>query len=203
MTVTAVLKMDGQERRSEGDMIGAFVGDECRGVTRPIYLSATNRYVAFLMVHSNDVAGENVIFKAFVEREGAVYGVSESIRYEADGSNGTLRKPTVLNTDAFEYKVAGAGPRIYSLSQNVPNPFSGGSGTRINFTVAEAGVAEVRIFDVSGRLIRKIATEAKLGDNFVSWDGRTDGGRRMASGVYFYQLRVADYASHKKMLLTD
>ena len=46
-------------------------------------------------------------------------------------------------------------------------------------------------------------TEAEPGENFVIWDGRSDGGRRMASGVYFYQLRVADYARHKKMLLTD
>jgi len=155
------------------------------------------------MVHSNDVTGEDVSFKAFVEAEGAVFSVSESITYEADGATGTLRKPTVLNTDALEYKVPGAGPKIYSLSQNVPNPFSRGSGTEIHFTVAEAGRAEVRIFDVSGRLVRSIVTEAELGDNFVIWDGRANSGRRAASGVYFYQLRAGDYASHKKMFLTD
>jgi hypothetical protein len=203
MTVTAVLKTEGEEWRSEGDIIAAFAGEECRGVARPVYLSATNTYVAFLMVYSNAVSGEDVTFKAYLERDGSVYSVAETISYEMDGSLGTLRQPAVLNTDAFEYKVPGSGPNIYSLSQNVPNPFSGGSGTLIHFTVAVPGAAEVRIFDVRGRLIRRIVTEAELGDNYVTWDGRSNGGRLASSGVYFYQLRMGTYASHKKMLLAD
>jgi hypothetical protein len=203
MTVTAVLEIQGEEWRSEGDIVAAFVGEECRGVTRPVYLSATNSYVAFLMVHSNAVSGEDVNFKAYLERDGSVYSVAETISYEADGGLGTLRTPTVLNTDALEYRVPGYGPIIYSLSQNMPNPFNSVSGTRIHFTVAVPAAAEVRIFDVRGRLIRRMVTKAELGDNYVVWDGRSDDGRRMSSGVYFYQLKAGTYASHKKMLLAD
>jgi hypothetical protein len=97
------------------------------------------------------------------------------------------------------------GGRTYTnaLFQNYPNPFRGGTGTTIHYTVAKAGRVEIMIFDAAGRLVNTIVDQAKLGDNFVVWDGKAKDGRSVASGVYFYQIKTGDFSAHKKMLLVN
>ncbi len=34
----------------------------------------------------------------------------------------------------------------------------------------------------------------------VAWDSRNDAGQEVASGLYFYQLRVGEYVSTKKAI---
>ncbi len=97
------------------------------------------------------------------------------------------------------------GGRTYSnaLFQNYPNPFRGGAGTTIHYSVAKTGKVEVRIFDVAGRLVNTIVDQADLGDNFVVWDGKGKSGRSVPSGVYFYQINTGEFKAHKKMLLVN
>jgi hypothetical protein len=96
-------------------------------------------------------------------------------------------------------------PRTYAnaLFQNYPNPFRGVSGTTIHYSVARAGRVEVRVFDVAGRLVNTIVDQARPGDNFITWDGKTKDGRSVASGVYFYQIKTDDFRAQKKMMLVN
>jgi hypothetical protein len=97
------------------------------------------------------------------------------------------------------------GGRTYAnaLFQNYPNPFRGGAGTTIHYSVSKPGNVEIRIFDVAGRLVNTIADQAKLGDNFVVWNGKGTNGRKAPSGVYFYQIKTDKFSAHKKMLLVN
>jgi hypothetical protein len=100
--------------------------------------------------------------------------------------------------------VPGTGRKYANaLFQNYPNPFRGVSGTTIHYSVAKEGKVEIRIFDVAGRLVNTIVHQAKLGDNFVIWDGKGSNGRSVASGVYFYQIQTDLFKAHKKMLLVN
>lgn len=90
---------------------------------------------------------------------------------------------------------------VNALFQNYPNPFRGSSGTTIHYSAARAGETEIRVFDVAGRLVRSMTDMAKPGDNFVVWDGKTGEGRRSASGIYFYQVKIEGFGGHKKMIL--
>lgn len=48
---------------------------------------------------------------------------------------------------------------------------------------------DLGIFDVKGRLVKKIADrDFGTGTHSVVWDGRDSNGDRVASGVYFYRL---------------
>jgi hypothetical protein len=76
MTVIAVLDMEGKECRNTGDVIGAFVDGECRGLTRPIYMPGLDRYVAYLMIYSDKLSHEFVNLKAYVEMAQANQSVS-------------------------------------------------------------------------------------------------------------------------------
>jgi hypothetical protein len=91
----------------------------------------------------------------------------------------------------------------YSLAQNIPNPFSRGSETAIHYSVAEAGVVQIRILDVAGRLVRTMRESARPGDNRVTWDGTDQGGRQVVSGVYFYEIKAGGFSAERKMLLVD
>ena len=91
----------------------------------------------------------------------------------------------------------------YSLDQNVPNPFSRATGTRIGYSVARSGMVELRIMDVAGRLVRRIQMDAKPGESRMVWDGRDESGRFVSSGVYFYEMRGDGFSAQRKMLLAD
>src|SRR5215471_2500395 len=68
-----------------------------------------------------------------------------------------------------------------------PNPVL--SQATISFTVPNAqGPATVSVFDVRGRLVRAFTTELSSGKGSLVWDGRSNSGRDLSSGVYFVKL---------------
>jgi len=90
-------------------------------------------------------------------------------------------------------------PKRFALYQNAPNPFN--ATTTIHFDIALAGLVELRIYDVSGRLVRKLVNQEMLpARHMVEWDGRDDRGSPVTSGVYFHRLIAADFTATKKMV---
>ena len=91
-------------------------------------------------------------------------------------------------------------PSQFALSQNYPNPFN--PTTRIQFTLAKSGFVTLQIHDLQGRRVRTLVAERlSSGYKSVVWDGKNDDGKYVASGVYFYRLKVGDFSEPKKMLL--
>jgi hypothetical protein len=91
-------------------------------------------------------------------------------------------------------------PSEFELSQNYPNPFN--PTTKIEFTLAKSGFVTLQIYDVLGRKVRTLVSEElSAGYKSVIWDGKNEDGDDVASGVYFYQLKVGDFSEPKKMLL--
>ncbi|MFN8180030.1 MAG: PQQ-dependent sugar dehydrogenase [bacterium] len=72
-------------------------------------------------------------------------------------------------------------------AQTAPNPFR--EGTLIQFSLPDARDAAVAVFDVRGRLVRRLAsTHFTAGSHVVEWDGRDDAGVRVPRGTYFYRV---------------
>ena len=91
-------------------------------------------------------------------------------------------------------------PSEFELSQNYPNPFN--PTTKIEFTLAKSGFVTLQIYDTLGRKVRTLVSEElSSGYKSVIWDGKNEDGNDVASGVYFYQLKVGDFSEPKKMLL--
>lgn len=62
----------------------------------------------------------------------------------------------------------------------------------------------LRIYDVSGRLVRTLVEgPQEAGQKTVTWNGRDDRGRNVASGVYFYRLQAPGYRKTLKMILVQ
>ena len=82
-----------------------------------------------------------------------------------------------------------------------PNPFA--ATTEIEFTLSERSRVTLKIYDVSGRLVRVLMDrELSAGPHDgVRWDGRDDVGDPVASGVYLYQLASPSRVDTKKIVL--
>jgi hypothetical protein len=84
---------------------------------------------------------------------------------------------------------APAVPRALRLSPGRPTPFA--TRTLIAYDVYTAASVHLVVYDAQGRSVRTLVDGATLlpGSYRVSWDGRDDGGRPVAAGVYFYRLQ--------------
>jgi hypothetical protein len=90
-------------------------------------------------------------------------------------------------------------PERFTLYQNAPNPFN--PTTVIRFDVATSTPVELRIYDVSGRLVRTLVTGVMpAARHRVVWDGRDDRGVGVSTGVYFYSLVTREFRATKKMI---
>jgi hypothetical protein len=93
-------------------------------------------------------------------------------------------------------------PEIRQLSlQNYPNPFN--PQTTIKFSIIESGFVELNIYDIKGRLVKKLTNQKmKGGEHYVTWNGNNESSESVSSGVYFYKLNVnGKTETTKKMLL--
>jgi hypothetical protein len=94
-------------------------------------------------------------------------------------------------------------PQVFYLSQNHPNPFN--PNTRLDFTIGGNGSpirTRLIVYNILGQLVTTLVDEYKtVGSYTVYWDGRSDNGRQVSSGIYFCRLEAGDYADTKKMVL--
>jgi hypothetical protein len=91
-------------------------------------------------------------------------------------------------------------PQGIQLFQNYPNPFN--PDTRISYDVAKPDRVTIKIYNELGQEVRQLVDELKTaGQHTVSWDGTDNSGNSLATGMYFYQLKVGDHLSAKKMVM--
>lgn len=89
-------------------------------------------------------------------------------------------------------------PTTYSLTQNLPNPFT--DRTMIEYTIPVEGKVELGIYDVTGKLVRTLVNESQNVNYYrVFWNGTDNSGNRVASGVYFYKLTSGGFDTSQKM----
>jgi hypothetical protein len=93
-----------------------------------------------------------------------------------------------------------AGSPALLLEQNWPNPF--GSSTRLGFSIPQAEHVRLTILDVAGRIVRVLVDEEmSAGRHEVAWDGRDDGNRPLANGLYLYKLDAAGENVQRRMTI--
>ena len=101
---------------------------------------------------------------------------------------------------------AGSDARPYtSLFQNFPNPFN--PDTWIPYQIDRDAPVTISIYNARGQLIRTLDLCEQKADVYVRkdraayWDGKDNTGEKVASGAYFYTLRVGDFTATRKMVI--
>jgi subtilisin-like proprotein convertase family protein len=116
------------------------------------------------------------------------------------GDTGTLHAWGLNLMIPAAVTAADAAPAVTRLVGNHPNPFN--PQTTVAFDLARGGRVDVGIYDLRGRRVRQlVAGEMPAGRHTVRWDGRDDGGRAVASGVYLCRLTTPDAGHMRKLTL--
>jgi hypothetical protein len=83
------------------DIVAVFVEDECRGIANVEYVSALDKYVAFLTVYSNLVSGETLTFRIWDASSGRSYAaISGSYTFSSNAALGSAANPLLIEPDA-------------------------------------------------------------------------------------------------------
>ena len=168
MTVTAVLELGGEELRSDNYELAAFVGEECRGSVKLMYVEPIDRYVAFLTIFGDQqetmqfrlTDGTNVSFS------------TEKMTYIVDGSVGTLKEPVVLHFGTLAIdESATTNVTVY------PNPSEG------RFNIEGKGIRKVEVFNAFGQVI----LSKEIENDFLQLDLTN-----RSSGVYLLRIVTDD-----------
>jgi len=91
-------------------------------------------------------------------------------------------------------------PTRYDLSYNYPNPFNPVT-TFVYQVPPPGGDVELAIYNVAGQRVTSLVREHKpAGVYKVTWNGESERGGAVASGVYFVQMRAGSYAETRKIM---
>lgn len=91
-------------------------------------------------------------------------------------------------------------PERLALAPVAPNPFN--PRTTISYVLPRAGQLELAIYDLQGRLVRRLLDEVRpAGEASLEWDGLDGRGNAVSSGVYLVRLRTEQEAVSQKVAL--
>lgn len=161
---------------------------------------------------------QSSVQSAFVLRSLVIGAAGTATQTSGFGQRGTLGQPTPIGVSADPGYTLRAGfwgegggtatsigqgtPQVFTdgLYQNYPNPFN--PTTTIEYTVARTSQVTITIYDVRGQRVRQLLNESRApGRHRTMWDGTTDQESSVASGIYFYRLRIGTFSDVKKMVI--
>ena len=86
------------------------------------------------------------------------------------------------------------------LKSVYPNPFN--PQTTVSFSLAQAGLVRIAVYDVRGALVSRLADEVMPGgDHSLVWHGTDSQGHPAASGIYFLRMITGSYSETRKLVL--
>ncbi|MBK9981979.1 MAG: T9SS type A sorting domain-containing protein [Saprospiraceae bacterium] len=194
MTLIGIFKYEETNATTADMELGAFVGDEIRGVGEPIYIDYLHAYMFFITCYANS-SGEQLHFKLFDGATGEIQNLAEKMVYIPNDNKGSIESPV-----PFTLKTTGIGDVSGELSFNVqPNPFRDETVCRIELPAAQN--VHLMITDMEGKNLYYTQIQANAGMNSFIWKGCTTIGTPLSNGVYFIRLETEQGVLTKKVML--
>jgi hypothetical protein len=98
-------------------------------------------------------------------------------------------------------------PFSFDLGQNYPNPFNPSTAIPFRTGSLEQGAGRpvhttLTIYNILGKKVKTLVDDKREPGNYqVIWDGKDEVGKEVASGIYFYRLKVGENSISKRMVL--
>ena len=177
---------------SDGDIVGVFVGDECRGIAERMYFPFDDSYMYIVQVYSHVVEGDEMTFKYYDVSTDEVITYDESITFIEN-----MHMGDGFNTFALVDEVDGmqVAPLGYALNEAYPNPFN--PVTSISYTLENNSFVEISVYDINGRVIAELINGYnEAGTHAVEWNAGD-----LSSGVYMIHMNVDNFSAIQKVML--
>ncbi|PJA54891.1 MAG: hypothetical protein CO167_01285, partial [Candidatus Marinimicrobia bacterium CG_4_9_14_3_um_filter_48_9] len=140
-------------------------------------------YIALQLVQVTTVSGDWAIY--------ATDGVDTT--WAANG-------PFMLSIDATTVSIDNAQiPDVFALHQNYPNPFN--PTTTIRYDLPEATDVTIMVYNMLGqRVATLVNSHQNAGYYSLRWNGQTNNGSQIASGIYLYRIQAGSFTKTMKMM---
>lgn len=86
--------------------------------------------------------------------------------------------------DTLKFRVS--NQLVMEQPLNYPNPFR--DRTSFTFSLSQPAAVTIKIYTVSGKLIRTLSITGTVGYNIYEWDGRDQQGDPLSNGAYLYKI---------------
>ena len=141
-------------------------------------------------------AGKDRIVAQF-NMAGGVNGLYDVVVFNPGGASAVLSQAFSLTGGVT---AAGDTPRKNALLAAYPNPFN--PQTTIRYELASRTHVTLRVYDVSGAVVRTLVNGDKAAGSYsLTWNGRDDHGSAVSSGVYFYRISAGSFTDVRKVTL--
>jgi hypothetical protein len=146
-----------------------------------------------------DIASNTTVF----ERDDMAYSYDYPTISDIDQDNQyecTFKRYNYPSSENYFYEVYDTGvstsldaqpgvPQQIRLHQNFPNPFN--PQTSIEYSLQSAGHVQLDVYNLIGQHVTTLVNERQEpGQHFTKWNGADRSGSTLASGNYYYQLRL-------------
>lgn len=145
--------------------------------------------------------------RMFIKEDEGYHAISSSVLMAAVASGDSLNLRSYLVAEMVNtflgYNPSTSLREVLSGVLNgssYPNPFSG--ETTIAYTLTEAGRVTIDVYDLSGKVVKRLVNDETLpGSYSVTWDATNDNGSLVDGGFYFFKVRQGNQSVTQKMVL--
>ncbi|MBL7794937.1 MAG: T9SS type A sorting domain-containing protein, partial [Saprospiraceae bacterium] len=194
-TLIGMIRAEGKNVTTSDMELAAFAGNEVRGTAQAIYIEPLDAHLFFLTTYAN-AAGELLRFKLYDDATGTVRDLTETMLFAPGQHQGGVDNPVPFELPTTRTEEDFGTTLGFDVH---PNPFS--SETTLRFVLPKAEELTLTISDAQGREVVRKPISAVAGQNALSWNGRSDTGSWLSSGVYTVQLKTAAGSVVRKVVL--
>ncbi len=147
----------------------------------PYFINGRQNPKIQTLVRDNNSAGDNMTLNFYPELETGTNKLLISYKNESD------------NPDTASVEVLVSDELLVKDFYNYPNPMKGETNFIFNLAGSFPPTGfKIKLYTVSGRLIKEIKAPVNIGYNQIPWDGKDNDGDYVANGTYLYQLIAED-----------
>ena len=185
MTLTATITIDGEPFGASNDMVGIFVGDECRGVATSTFVETYEKYYFFVTSFSNVHSGDSLRFRyynASLDEEYELFNVEVFV----DGKNlGTPSQPYKLSNT----EVTGTSFNYNELDFSIyPNPAT----SLVTVKLGSKNINNVKVYNSIGAVVMENEERSNVVTINVS---------DLAKGIYIVTATSNNNSYSKKLVV--
>jgi flagellar hook assembly protein FlgD len=120
------------------------------------------------------------------------------VAFDFNGNRGAFSDEAAVVVTAVDERPTAGLPTEFALHQNYPNPFN--PSTQIAYDLASPRHVSLKIFNTMGQVVKTLVDgEQPAGRYTITWDGTSEAGTRVASGVYMYVIKAGDFVQSRRL----